>query len=175
MDAILTTLGLNVPAFLWHLANFIVLLVLLRLVLFKPVVSMLDERAKRVSDSMRQADAARKAAEQAEMDRQALLAETRREAEQIRNRAEEQAKRIAVDLQAKAQEDANRILAQAEASIQQSRQQMLAEVRAQVADLVVTAVDRVTRHALDAQAQRALVQQFLTEQPPNGSRSATPR
>ena len=38
----------------------------------------------------------------------------------------------------------------------------MAQVRAQLADLVVTAVDRVTRGAVDANAQRGLVQQFLT-------------
>ena len=37
----------------------------------------------------------------------------------------------------------------------------MAQVRAQLADLVVTGVDRVTRGALDANAQRGLVQQFL--------------
>ena len=97
MEAIATTLGLNVPGLIWHAINFIVLLALLRLVLFKPVVGMLDARAQRVRDSMEQADAARRAAEQAEADRQALLAETRREAEQIRARADQQAKRILAD------------------------------------------------------------------------------
>src|SRR5919206_2272891 len=113
MEAVTSTLGLNLPGLVWHTINFIVLLVLLRLVLFKPVVGMLDARAQRVRESMNQAEAARRAAEQAEADRQALLAETRREAEQIRSRADEQAKRIAADLQARAQEDASRILEQA--------------------------------------------------------------
>jgi hypothetical protein len=38
-------------------------------------------------------------------------------------------------------------------------------VQAQLADLVVMATDRVTRGALDANAQRGLVQQFLTTMP----------
>ena len=36
MEAIATTLGLNVPGLIWHAINFVVLLVLLRLVLYKP-------------------------------------------------------------------------------------------------------------------------------------------
>ena len=60
MEAIATTLGLNVPGLIWHAINFIVLLVLLRLVLYKPVVGMLDARAQRVRDSMEQAEAARR-------------------------------------------------------------------------------------------------------------------
>ena len=57
MEAIATTLGLNVPGLIWHAINFIVLLVLLRMVLYKPVVGMLDARAQRVRDSMDQVDA----------------------------------------------------------------------------------------------------------------------
>jgi len=162
MEAITGTLGLNLPGLIWHAINFIVLFLLLRLFLFKPVVGMLDARARRVRESMEQADQARRAAEQAEADRQALLAETRREAEQIRNRADEQAKRILADAEARAHERQQQIEQQAEASARQIEERVMAQVRTQLADLVVTGVDRVTRGALDSNAQRGLVQQFLT-------------
>jgi F-type H+-transporting ATPase subunit b len=162
MEAITGTLGLNWPGLIWHAINFIVLFLLLRQFLFKPVVGMLDARAQRVRESMEQADQARRAAEQSEADRQALLAETRREAEQIRARADEQAKRILADAEARAHERQQQIEAQAEASARQIEERVMSQVRAQLADLVVTAVDRVTRSALDANAQRGLVQQFLT-------------
>jgi F-type H+-transporting ATPase subunit b len=168
MEAIATTLGLNVPGLIWHAVNFIVLLFLLRLVLFKPVVGILDARAQRVRDSMAQADAARRAAEQAEADRQTLLTETRREAEQIRARADEQAKRILSDAEARAKERQQLAEQQAEAAAKQIEDRVMAQVRTQLADLVVTAVDRVTRGALDANSQRGLVQQFLTT---NGDRA----
>src|SRR5919197_4198768 len=174
MEAVTSTLGLNWSGLIWHAINFVVLLVLLRLVLYKPIIGMLDARAQRVRDSMEQAESARRAAEQAEADRQALLSETRREAEQIRARADEQAKRIIDEAAARADERAQQILEQADASRQQQQQQMLAEVRAQLADLVVSAVDRVTRHAIDQNTQRSLVQQFLTTEPDAGN-GARPR
>jgi F-type H+-transporting ATPase subunit b len=168
MQAIADTLGLNWSGLLWHALNFIVLFLLLRQFLFKPVVGMLDARAQRVRDSMDQAEQARRAAEQAEADRQTLLAETRREAEQIRARADEQAKRILADAAARAKERQEQIEQQAESSARQIEERVMAQVRAQLADLVVTAVDRVTRGALDANSQRGLVQQFLTT---NGDRA----
>jgi F-type H+-transporting ATPase subunit b len=171
MEAIAGTLGLNWPGLIWHAINFIVLFLLLRLFLFKPVVGMLDARAQRVRESMEQAEQARRAAAQAESDRQALLAETRREAEQIRARADEQAKRILADAEARAHERQQQVEAQAEASARQIEERVMAQVRAQLADLVVTAVDRVTRGALDANAQRGLVQQFLTTTNGTGDRA----
>src|SRR3977135_1524393 len=119
MEGIANTLGLNVPGLIWHAINFVVLLVLLRMVLFKPVVGMLDARAQRVRESLEQADARRRAAEQAEQARQALLAETRREAEQIRARADEQAKRILADAEARAKERQQLAEQQAEATDRQ--------------------------------------------------------
>jgi F-type H+-transporting ATPase subunit b len=168
MEAIANTLGLNWPGLLWHAVNFLVLFLLLRQFLFRPVVGMLDARAQRVRASMEQAEQARRAAEQAEADRQALLAETRREAEQIRSRADEQAKRILADADARAQQRQQQIEEQAEATARQIEERVMAQVRIQLADLVVTAVERVTRGALDANAQRGLVQQFLST---NGDRA----
>jgi F-type H+-transporting ATPase subunit b len=172
MEAVTSTLGLNWQGLLWHAINFVVLLVLLRMVLYKPVLAMLDDSARRVRESMERADQARRAAEQAEADRQALLAETRREAEQIRARADEQAKRILSDAETRAKEREQQILAQAEATGRQIEARVMAQVRAQLADLVVSAVDRVTRSALDANTQRTLVQQFLVTEPASGNGAA---
>jgi F-type H+-transporting ATPase subunit b len=169
VEAILGTLGLNLPAFLWHSANFLLLLFLLWRVLYKPVTGMLDERARRVRESLERAEEVRRQAEQAEADRKTLLAETRREAEQIRARAEEQAKRILAEAKAQQEEQAARTIASARAEIEASRKQMEADLRAQIADLVVVAVDRVTRRALDTQAHRTLIQQFLTTDTGNGA------
>jgi F-type H+-transporting ATPase subunit b len=171
MESITSTLGLNWNGLIWQAINFIVLLLLLRQFLFKPVVGMLDARAQRVRESMEQADQARRAAEQAESDRQALLAETRKEAEAIRSRADEQAKRILADAESRAHERQQQIEQQAEASARQIEERVMAQVRAQLADLVVTGVDRVTRGALDANAQRGLVQQFLTTNGASGDRA----
>jgi F-type H+-transporting ATPase subunit b len=172
MEAITTTLGLNWQGLIWHLINFGVLLFLLRLVLFKPIVTMLDARTKRVQDSMAQADAAKRAAEQAEADRQALLTETRREAEAIRARADDQAKRILADAEARAKERQQLAEQQAEATARQIEERVMSQVRVQLADMVVTAVERVTRGALDASAQRGLVQQFLSTNGAPGGGSA---
>jgi F-type H+-transporting ATPase subunit b len=172
VESVAATLGLNWSGFIWQLVNFLVLLVLLRLVLYKPVLKILDDRARRVRESMEQADTVRHQAEQAEADRQALLAESRQQAQEIRNRADADAKRMIADAEARADERANRILEQAQASIEASRVQMLSEVRSQIGDLVATGVERVTRGAVDDQVNRTLVQQFLSSDASNGAAGA---
>ncbi|MBI2755717.1 MAG: F0F1 ATP synthase subunit B [Chloroflexi bacterium] len=163
MEAIAGTLGLNINGFLWHTANFLVLLFLMWRILYKPVVGMLNERTRRIQESLSHAENVRRQTEEAEAQRQALIAETRREGELMRQRADEQAKHIVAEAQARATHEAERILAQAQANIEATRVQMVADVRREVADMVVTAVDRVTRGAIDAGSQRTLIQQFLAD------------
>jgi len=62
---------------------------------------------------------------------------------------------------------------QADVAARQIEERVMAQVRLQLADLVVTAVERVTRGALDASSQRGLVQQFLSANGTPGGTSST--
>ena len=50
-------LGINLPVLLTQVVTIIILLVLLRLVAYKPIMRMLDERSRRIKESMEQAEA----------------------------------------------------------------------------------------------------------------------
>ncbi|MCH8949204.1 MAG: hypothetical protein IIB87_02370, partial [Chloroflexi bacterium] len=49
-------LGLNIPVLVAQLVNFFLLLVLLRLFLYKPILKMLDKRAQRIREGVEAAD-----------------------------------------------------------------------------------------------------------------------
>ena len=49
-------IGINLPILLAQVINFVILLVLLYLVAYKPLMRMLDERSQRVKESMEQAE-----------------------------------------------------------------------------------------------------------------------
>ena len=52
----LASLGISVPVLVAQIVNFAVLFGLLYLVAYKPVMRMLDERSRRIKESMAQAD-----------------------------------------------------------------------------------------------------------------------
>ena len=168
MEAIASTLGLNWPGLLWHLVNFVVLFFLLQRFLFKPVRGMLDARAQRVRESMAQADAAQRARRSrpkptarrcwpkpaARRSRSAPAPTSRPSASWPTPR------RAPTSASSWPRQ-------QAETTARQIEERVMTQVRVQLADLVVMAVDRVTRGAIDANSQRGLVQQFLA--PPLGA------
>jgi F-type H+-transporting ATPase subunit b len=162
---ILETLGLTKADFLWHVVNFIVLIVLLTYFLYRPVSAMLEERTRRIQESLEAAERARADVAQADREREELLGSTRREIQEMMATAQQVAERIQSEARTTAQQEANRIVETARQEAEAERAQAMAELRREVASLAVQAAERVISRSLDDQAHRQLVEQFLDEQP----------
>ena len=157
------TLGLNLPGFLWHLVNFIVLLFILQRFLFPPIIRMLDERQARIRESMERAEALKEESARAAETVRVQLDEARREGQNIINTATQIAERIKNERQQQAQAEYEAILKRAQEDAARERERAFAELRAQVADLAVLAAGRIIHRNLDPSTQRQLVDEFLAE------------
>ena len=76
MDA----LGIEWPLLISQLINFILLIVLMRMFLYKPVLNMLNARKERIAQSMKDAERVSAAAREAEAEKGKVLDQARREA-----------------------------------------------------------------------------------------------
>jgi len=167
---ILTTLGLTGRDFLWHLFNFVVLIALLTYFLYRPITTMLEERTRRIEESLAAAERAQADVAQADREREELLASTRREIQEMMTTAQQVAERIQSEARTTAQHEAQRIVETARQEAEAERAQAMAELRREVASLAVMAAERVINRSLDDQAHRQLVEQFLDEQPAQAGR-----
>ena len=61
-------LGLNIPLLIVQTLNFFVILLVLRLFLYKPILGMLDQRAQRIREGLDAADKSKEQAVAAEQD-----------------------------------------------------------------------------------------------------------
>jgi len=156
-------LGVNPVAIAVHIVNFLILLFLLQRFLYKPVLTMLDQRSTAIRESVEAAERARQESARADQERIEALREARRQAEEIVTRATQEADRIRAERLTQAQEEAQRIISRAEQEATAERQQAMAELRAQVADLAVMAAGRVIGRSLDPQGHRELVEEFLAD------------
>jgi F-type H+-transporting ATPase subunit b len=155
LDA-LRPLGIDPALLAAYVINFVILLILLRLFLYKPVLKMLNERRQKIQESLEQADKVRQEAEirQAEFQRELEAARAAQETEKMREA-------ILVD----ARKEAEQIREQAHQQIEVERQQTMAELQNQVADLSVALTRKVIGETVvvDEQVQRQLIQRFLQE------------
>ena len=156
-------LGINVPLLVAQVINFFIVLVVLRLFLYKPVLAMLDSRAQRVREGLDAAEQSKDQAAEAETEVAKQLDEARRQGQAMTAQAQETANRIQEEARAQARREAEALLERARTEIQLERDQAIAELRQQFAGLTVLAAERVIGQSLDRQAHQRLIEEVLVE------------
>jgi F-type H+-transporting ATPase subunit b len=161
---ILKTLGIDGWAFVWHIINFLVLIYLLSRFLYRPITQMLNERSRRIEESLAAAERAQADVARADREREELLTTTRREIQDMMAQAQQVADRIQSEARTNAQQEAQRIIDRAQQEAQAERDQAMAELRREVASLAVQAAERIISQRLDGPAQQQLIEEFLNDQ-----------
>jgi len=159
----LDQLGLNWQGLLVQLINFMLLLLILRSVAYKPILRVLDERSERIRESVERAEQVKVRAAQAEEEFAARLQEARRQGQEIVTRANQVAERIHQESEERAKRDAEEFLVKARAEIERDRQKAAADLRSEVADLALLAASRVVGSTLDPKQHYRLVEEALAE------------
>jgi F-type H+-transporting ATPase subunit b len=155
--------GVDIWKLGFQIVNFLLLLYLLNRFLFKRVLRMLDDRQSRISQGLEDAETAARDRELARAEREAALAEARREAEAMVQRAAKTAEATSADILAQAKASAEQITARARDEIAAEKDRALAEIRGEVADLALEAAGKLIGSEMDGPTQRRLVKQFLSE------------
>jgi F-type H+-transporting ATPase subunit b len=147
----------------------IVLFAVFAFVLWKfawgPLLRIVDEREKGIRD---QVDAAERAATEAKellAQHQELLRGASREREEILARTLKEADTVRADLVGKARAEAETVVARAKEQIQQEKAAAIDELRSQVAEIAVEAAAKIVKSSLTPEAQRKLVDDFVTSLP----------
>lgn len=164
MDA-LRPLGIDPALLIAYVINFAILLLLLRLFLYRPILKMLNERRQKIQESLEQADKVRQEAEIQQAEFQRELEEARKTSQEAAARAAQETEKMREAILVEARKEAEQIREQARQQIDVERQQTVAELQQEVADLAVQLTRKVIGEtvAVDEQAQRQLIQQFLQE------------
>ena len=164
-----TTSGLQINLF-WVIVstlNFIFFAVLLYWLFGGPLTRMLSERRARVEQGLEDAEQARRDRESAEAERLAAIQEARREANDIINRAQKVAQDSRDADIAATKAELEQMRERATSEIDAEKQRAIAELRGEVADLALAAASRVVGESLTDKRQRRLVEEFLSEASPS--------
>ncbi|MCH7717864.1 MAG: F0F1 ATP synthase subunit B [Chloroflexi bacterium] len=156
-------LGLNVPVLVAQLLNFFILLVLLRMFLYRPILDMLDRRAQRIREGLEAADQSKEHAAQAEQEVAQQLDEARRQGQSLIGQAQEAANRIQEEARNQARREGEMLLERARSEIQLERDKAIAELRREFGELTVSAAEKVIGQSLDRQAHRRLIDEVLAD------------
>ncbi len=163
MDKAVEALGLNLPQLIAQIANFFVLLLILRLTLYKPILKMLDERKQKIAEGLNAAEIARAEAASAQANIQAQLDVARKEGQEIVAGAQTIATRIQAEAREQSGRDREAALERARVEIQLERDRAIAELRGEFADITVSAAEKVINQSLDRQAHQRIIDETLAQ------------
>ena len=156
-------LGISLPTLLAQIINFAILLGLLYLVAYKPIMRMLDERSRKIKESMEQTEFIKEQAVHAEEEVKKQLEAAAKEGQEVIARAVRTGEEIRREAQQKARWEAESLIARARMEIQRERDDAIDELRKEFADLTILAAGKVIDRSLDREAHRQLIDKVLEE------------
>ncbi|MGZ3592953.1 MAG: F0F1 ATP synthase subunit B [Thermodesulfobacteriota bacterium] len=157
------SLGINLPLLVVFIVNFIILFVLLRLFLFKPVLKMLDERTKRTKDAMELAEVTKKEFEQAKVEVQKQIEKGRQEAQAIIAQAMQVGERLKEESRQEATKRAQVIVDRTRAELEAERDKIVGDLRREFVNISIAAAEKVIKETLDKEKHRKLIEETLRE------------
>ena len=163
MDKAFSALGINLPTLIAFIVNFLVLYALLRAFLFGPVLKNLDERRRRIAESLQTAEDVRRQATESQQVVQEQIEQARREGQQLIAQAQQVGTRLQDEARVAAQREQETLLTRARGEIQLERDTAIADLRREFADLTIAAAEKVIGQSLDRQSHERLINQVLAE------------
>lgn len=156
-------LGISPELLVTQIINFVILVVVLRLLLYKPILGMLNSRKQKIQESLDYAEQVKKEAANQQKEFERKLEETRRETQAAAQAAAQVGEKEREAIVAQAREEARKLVEQAKGQIEYERKQMMAELHDEVVRLSLLAAQKVISQSLDDSAHRRLVSDFIAQ------------
>ncbi len=154
-------LSLNM-SLVYNIINLIVLYLLLKKFLFKPVTAIMEKRRKMIEDGLANAQNVQKEAAALKEQYEEALKGAKAQSSQIIQTAKADAKKEYERIVEEADTQAGKLLKDARESISQEREKTLQDMKEQIAGLAMTAAAKIVGEQ-KGQNEEALYDQFLRE------------
>jgi F-type H+-transporting ATPase subunit b len=153
----------NVGLMIWTLIVFGVSMWLLSKFAWPRISEALDKRQRAIEESIDSAERTRREADSLLAEYRERLADARGQADEIVTRARRTGEAAEAEIVAEARTKREEMMEQTRREIEAETRRAIQQIRAEVADLTVAATEKVTRKSLDADDQKRLVEEALSE------------
>lgn len=144
-----------------QIIHFLLLLVVMTWVAYKPITKALADRQAYISDTLDAAEQQQTEAAKMKEETQAILVQARGEAQAIIDKATKLGDQTREDIVREAREETVKMLKLAKSEIARDQEKALADLRNEVATLSVLAAGKIIGQNLDVQAHEKLVEDFI--------------
>ncbi len=147
--------------FIFQIVNALVIFLVLRHFLFKPVTEMMEKRTKSIEDSFKEAELKTKKSEELKAEYEAKLNEIKEEKNKMIEDATRRAQNRSDEIIAAAQEEADRLAEKARAEIEREKQKMMNELKGEISQLAIGAAEKIIEKDIDENTHKQLIDNFI--------------
>ena len=156
-------LNINFFTALFTLFNTILLFLVLKHFLFKPVMKMITDRQKEIDDLYDAAGNAKASAEAMEKEYQQKLSVAAETSERLVKEAADRGRIREEEIIRQANREASAILDKAAADIAQEKKKAINDAKDEISDIAMAIAEKVVGRELNAADQASLVESFISE------------
>jgi len=147
----------------WTTLTFILLVVLLTKFAWKPILSALKQREDAIKDSLEQAEKAKDEAKLILAENQNSLAKAEDEARKIVEQSRQFAENLKEQLLKQSKEQAQKLVDEAVSEIERKKNAAFDQLKNQIAEIAVSAAEKILKENLDAEKNKKLVDKYIEE------------
>lgn len=159
----LDIVSVNLWLILISLANLVLIYLIVKKFLFKPVQRMLDQRQKEVDERYSAADDAKRAAEADRDEWAQTVAGARAEADGILKTAVESARHREAKILSDANERADQIVRTAQTEAELERRRAEDQIKKEIVEVSETLAEKMLNREINSDDHRAMIDSFLQE------------
>jgi F-type H+-transporting ATPase subunit b len=152
---------INGGVIIWTVVIFVILLALLYRLGYPALLTMVEERERRIQKQLEDAEKANAEAQRLLEEHKKQIAAARNEAQEILAKAKTVSQKERETLLAKAREEYDALLSRARKDIDAEKEKAIQALRREAVELSIAAASRVIEANLDNDANRRLVSEFL--------------
>lgn len=156
-------ISVNIWQMLVSLANLLILFLLMKKFLYKPVTQVLEKRRADIEGDYATANEAKMSALASKTEYEEKLSHAEFEADEMRKSAEAAAKRHGERIVAEANARADGIVRAAEAQIELDKKKAESEMKREIADVSTKIAEKLIAKEVNADTHRELIDSFIEE------------
>lgn len=157
----------NPGLIVWTIVSFVLLVLVLRKLAWKPILEALQKREESVKSTLDRAEQARAEATILLEENRKQLERAEQEGHRILTESRTLAEKLKQDIVKNANQQSRRIVDQAKQEIERDKEAALAQLRQEVASLAISAAEKILDETLDANRHRKIIDAYLKELPKN--------
>jgi F-type H+-transporting ATPase subunit b len=147
----------------WTVVTFILLLLVLKKIAFKPIMGALEKREKVIQDSLDEAKKTNVEAESLLDGYKQQVANAQDESRKIIDEGRALGEKMKSEIISKAKEESSQILKTTKEEIEREKSRVLVDLRKEVADLAIEATSKVVRQSLNRKEHIRLINEAISE------------